>query len=57
MIEEAYTTFVDLMRTLISEREDEVKKLRGISGEHADINDYVKDVLGRLAEPRSVKGN
>jgi hypothetical protein len=56
MIDEAYTDFVGFMRRTISQREDEVKKLRAISGENADINDFVKDVLGRLVGAKIGEG-
>lgn len=48
MIAEAFTDFVEFMRETISEREEELAKLLAMSGDSADINEFVRDVLGRL---------
>ena len=44
------------MQDSIFEREEQIKKLRAVSGSDADIGDLVKDLLGRLVSARIGEG-
>lgn len=55
-IEEAYTGFVDFIHERISEREEELKKIKATEGGDALLAGSLKDILGRLVNARLSEG-